>query len=96
MNDKYIIVTDYIKSDTMTDLSVAIQDVIDANPNRTIFFPDGEYYLEHPILTSAHPKKSVDLQLSNFACFKASANWSSKLDAFRANHRERLFRGRGI
>lgn len=76
-NKKYIIATDYMHADGSEDVSGAIQKLIDENPNRTIFFPDGEYLLENPILTPAHPKKSVDLQLSNFACFKASANWSS-------------------
>lgn len=76
-NDKkYIIATDHIQPDTGADASAAIQSLIDSNPNRTIFFPDGVYCLEHPILTPAHPKKSVDLQLSNYACFKAAANWS--------------------
>ena len=76
-NKKYIIATDYIQLDVNSDVSAAIQELIDSNPNRTIFFPDGEYYLEHPILTPAHPNKSVDLQLSNFACFKASPQWST-------------------
>ena len=71
----YIIVTDYIQPDTAEDVSAVIQGLIDANPNRTIFFPDGVYYLEQPILTPAHPQKSVDLQLSNFACLKAAATW---------------------
>lgn len=74
---RYIIATDYINPDAVSDVSGAIQALIDENPNRTIFFPDGEYRLAHPILTPAHPKKSVDLQLSNFACFKASSTWSS-------------------
>ena len=81
MNDdsrRYIIATDYMVADGTTDVSASIQELIDNNPNRTIFFPDGEYCLAHPILTPAHPKKSVDLQLSNFACFKASPSWSSK------------------
>ena len=56
-----------------TDVSAAIQRVIDANPNRTLYFPDGTYLLANPICTPAHPKKSVDLQLSNFAVLKASA-----------------------
>lgn len=72
-----LIATDFMQADGKTDVSEAIQKLIDENPNRTIFFPDGEYLLEKPILTPAHPRKSVDLQLSNFACFKASSNWNS-------------------
>ena len=67
-NRKYIVVTDYMQADGKTDVSDALQTLMDENPNRTIFFPDGEYLLEKPILTPAHPQKSVDLQLSNFAC----------------------------
>lgn len=78
MNRNYIIATDYMQADGKTDVSDLIQNLIDENPNRTILFPDGEYVLERPILTPAHPKKSVDLQLSNFACFKASEKWSSE------------------
>ncbi len=74
---KYIIVTDYIGEEKNMSVSYAIQKLIDENPNRTIFFPDGEYLLDEPILTPAHPRKSVDLRLSNFACLKASAKWNS-------------------
>ena len=71
MDKRYIIVTDYIQPDTTGDVSAVIQQLIDANPNRTIFFPDGTYLLRKPILTPAHPEHSVDLQLSNFAVIKA-------------------------
>lgn len=76
-NRNYIIATDYMRADGETDVSQIIQNIIDENPNRTIFFPDGVYLLGQPILTPAHPKRSVDLQLSNFACFKAADDWSS-------------------
>lgn len=70
----YIIVTDYVTLDG-ADVADEIQAVIDANPNRTIFFPDGEYIVSKPIVTPADPKKSVDLQLSNYAVIKASDNF---------------------
>ena len=73
----YIIVTDYITAGAGEDVSDMIQKIIDENPNRTIYFPDGTYTISKPILTPAHPKKSVDLQLSNFACIRASEDWSS-------------------
>ena len=57
--------------------SDAIQRLIDANPNREIFFPDGTYLLDKPICTPAHPQKSVALRLSAFAKFKAVPGWSS-------------------
>ncbi len=67
----YVIVTDYVNLDG-TDVADEIQAVIDANPNRTIFFPDGEYLVSKPIVTPADPRKSVDLQLSNYAVIKAA------------------------
>ena len=77
-NRNYIIATDYMRADGETDVSAVIQNIIDENPNRTIFFPDGVYLLGQPILTPAHPKRSVDLQLSNFACFKATEAWRDR------------------
>ena len=55
----------------------AIQRLIDANPNREIFFPDGTYLLDRPICTPAHPKRSVALRLSNYAKFKAVPGWTN-------------------
>lgn len=72
----YIIASDYMPADGSVDVSDTLQQLIDENPNRTIFFPDGVYLLSKPILTPAHPKRSVDLQLSNFACLKAASDWS--------------------
>ena len=61
----YIIVTDYVEPNTGKDVSDAIQKVIDENPNRTIYFPDGEYVLAKPIKTSAYPLDSVSFELAN-------------------------------
>ena len=74
----YVIVTDYVTADGTQDLSDAIQKIIDDNPNRTIYFPDGAYRLDKPICTPADPKKSVDLHLSNYAAIRAGDKWSSK------------------
>lgn len=73
---KFINVTDYIDTGDKKDVSDELQKVIDENPNRTIFFPDGEYYLSKPILTPADPKRSVSLKLSNYAKIIAAENWS--------------------
>lgn len=73
----YVIVTDYVKADSGRDVSDAIQKIIDENPNRTIFFPDGEYIISKPICTPAEPTKSVALQLSNYAVIKASEGWNN-------------------
>lgn len=73
----YIIITDYISNDGTADVADAIQAVIDANPNRTIYFPDGIYIIGKPICTPADPTKSVDLQLSNYAVIRAAESWSA-------------------
>lgn len=69
----YLNIAEYIN--TTGDVSDVLQKVIDDNPNKTIFFPDGEYIVGKPICTSADPSKSVSLVLSNFAHIKASGDW---------------------
>ena len=73
----YVIVTDYVQPNTGRDVSDEIQKVINDNPRRTIYFPDGEYLISKPICTSSNPEKAVSLHLSNFAIIKASEDWSS-------------------
>ncbi len=70
-------VADFMPTDGKADVADAIQRVIDEHPNRTIWFPDGTYLLSKPICTPAHPKKSVDLQLSNYAVVKAAPGWTN-------------------
>lgn len=64
-----------IKADGVTDVSDDIQKLIDENPNRTIYFPDGIYLLSKPVSTPAKPSKSVDLKLSTYAVFRATKNF---------------------
>lgn len=71
----FIKVTDYVKADGSVDVSETLQKLIDENPNRTIYFPDGTYLLGSPIRTPADPQKSVDLALSNYAVLKAVEGW---------------------
>lgn len=73
-----MIVTDFVPNDGRADVSDALQRLIDENPNRTIYLPDGTYLLSKPIATPADPAYSVDLQLSNFAVLKADTAWSSE------------------
>ncbi|MDE6490331.1 MAG: glycoside hydrolase family 55 protein, partial [Muribaculaceae bacterium] len=74
----YVVVTDYLQSvDVGCDVSDAIQKVIDDNPNRTIYFPDGTYVISKPIVTPADPTKSVALELSNYAVIKAASGWDN-------------------
>lgn len=74
----YVIVTDHVPADGTCDVSDAVQKLIDENPNRTIYFPDGKYVFSKPVLTPAHPEKSVALRLSNYAVIEAAENWSSE------------------
>lgn len=76
--DGYVVVTKYLKAGSGKDVSETIQNIIDNNPNRTIYFPDGEYIISKPILTPADPQKSVALELSNYAVIRASDDWSSE------------------
>ena len=73
----FISVADHVPTDGRTDVSDALQKLIDSNPNRTLYFPDGTYLLSKPILTPAKPTRSVDLRLSNFAIIKAAPGWNS-------------------
>lgn len=63
------------------DVSGALQKLIDENPNRVLYFPDGEYLLSRPIMTSAHPERSVAFELSTFAVIKASPDFEAKGEA---------------
>ena len=61
-----------------TDLSARLQAIIDEHPNKTLFFPDGDYPISKPILTPADPKKSVSLKLSDFAVIHPTEHWTAK------------------
>ena len=70
-------VAEFVASDGSVDVADGIQRLIDANPNRTLWFSDGTYLISHPICTPAHPKRSVDLRLSNYAVLKAAPGWTN-------------------
>ena len=76
--DMYVMVTDYVKPNTGKDVSDDLQKLILNNPNRTIFFPDGEYLLSKPICTPANPVNAVSLKLATFAKLKAMDTWTEK------------------
>lgn len=74
--NNYLNVSEYLPIDGSRDVSADIQQLIEANPNRTLYFPDGTYLLAHPICTPADPRRSVDLRLSNYAMLKAAEDWN--------------------
>ena len=71
----YIVITDYVKANTGEDLYVILQEIIDKNPGRTLYFPDGEYVISHSLLTSSEPAKSTSFYLSAGATIKAADFW---------------------
>ena len=80
MNDMnkfgYVIVTDYVPANAGRDVSDELQKLILENPNKTIYFPDGEYLLSKPLDTPANPEHAVSLELSTFAVLRATDDWS--------------------
>lgn len=68
-----------VAGDGITDDATAIQAVIDANPNTTIYFPDGVYLIGSHLETSADNDKSVCLKLSDHAVIKASDDYIDPL-----------------
>ena len=72
----YVVVTDYLEANTGKDVSDAIQKIIDENPMRTIYFPDGEYVISNTLETSAVANKSTSFYFSSNAVLKASDNWN--------------------
>lgn len=72
----YLNVSEFVKPNSGKDVADDIQKIIEENPNRTLFFEDGEYLLSKPILTPAQPTKSVSLKLADFAVFRAVGDWT--------------------
>ena len=75
LSKAFVVVTDFVQANTGEDVSDALQQLILDNPQRVLFFPDGEYLLSKPICTPANPEHSVSLQLSNYAVIKAMDTW---------------------
>ena len=72
----YVVVTDFVEANAGRDVSDELQKIILDNPNKTIYFPDGEYLISKPICTPGNPKHAVSLELSTFAVIRATENWS--------------------
>lgn len=67
-----------VQPDTGEDVYAALQAVIDENPNKTLYFPDGEYLVSQSLCTPADPAKSVSLHLADFAVIKATDDFSGE------------------
>lgn len=76
--DPFVYVTDFFPANAGKDVAALIQEIIDQNPQRTIYFPDGEYLISKPIVTPSDGDKAVSLYLSDGAVIKADAsNWKT-------------------
>ncbi len=72
--EDYIVVTDHVKLGV--DVSSALQELIDNNPNKTLYFPDGVYNLAKSITTPADPAKAVSFKCSDFAVFQPTSTYT--------------------
>lgn len=54
-----IVATNFVANDGKTDVFDALQKLVNDNPNRTIYFPDGTHSLSKPLKTPADPKKKA-------------------------------------
>lgn len=77
-NTTYINVADYVTPSSKKDVTKAIQDLIEKNPKRTLYFPDGEYLISRSLRTYGDPDKTVCLLLADGAVIKASSSWVSE------------------
>ena len=76
-DNDFVIVTDFIKADTGEDIYSNLQMLIDKNPGRTLFFPDGEYVISRSLETTSDPANSTSFYFSSGAVLRAAENWKN-------------------
>ncbi len=76
----FVVVTDFIKPNTGEDLYSNIQMLIDKNPGRTLFFPDGEYVISRSLETTSKPGESTSFYFSSGAVLRAGEDWKNEGD----------------
>ena len=72
-SDDYIVVPEHVS--LAGDISDSLQKLIDNNPNRTLYFPDGIYRIGKTVKTSSDPAKSVSFELSTYAQIVPHNDW---------------------
>lgn len=77
-DSEFIVVTDYVKANTGDDLYDSLQMLINKNPGRTFYFPDGEYIISRSLKTCSDPKKSTSFYFSSGAVLKAADAWQNE------------------
>ncbi len=70
----YIVVSTHVEDGK--DATAAIQKLIDENPGRTLYFPEGTYTISKSLKTPSDPAKAVSFRFSNYAKLVASSSWS--------------------
>jgi hypothetical protein len=74
--NKYIDISQFVEPNSGIDVHAALQEIIDNNKHKTLYFPDGEYIISKPLKTSAAAASSTAFYLSDNAIIKASDNWN--------------------
>ena len=75
VNTTYLNVADFITPNTGEDLADEIQALIEKHPQRTLFFPDGEYIISKSLRTYGDTQKTVSFLFGDGAVLKAADNW---------------------
>ncbi len=73
--ESFVVVSDYIKPNTGEDVYSHIQNLINKNPGRTLYFTDGEYLISASLITKSEGPKSTTFFFSDNAVLKAAPNW---------------------
>ena len=73
--NKYVDVSQFVEPNSKLDVYAALQELIDNNKHKTLYFPDGEYLISEPLKTSAGGSSSTSFYLSDNAVIKATDNW---------------------
>ena len=76
-DSEFLVVTDYVKPNTGEDLYDNLQMLINKNPGRTLYFPDGEYIISRSLKTCSEPKDSISFYFSSGAVLKAADAWKN-------------------
>lgn len=74
VTEDYLLVSDYMSAGS--DVTAKLQQLINDNPGRTVYFPDGRYIITKPIEIPADPAATVSLRFSSYATLVAGPTWS--------------------
>ncbi len=75
IGSSYLVVSDLLPKSG--DVSAKLQEIINNNPNRTLYFPDGTYEFDKSVTTPADPAKAVSFKLASYAIFVPSSEYTA-------------------